>query len=118
LPPFLLGLAHGRQRVGGLARLRDGDEQVPLADQRVAVAELGAEVDLDGDARDPLDEEFAHQGRVPGGAAGHQVELLQALGVDGDVLERDAGLLELQAAAQGVGDGGGCSWISLSMKCL
>ena len=42
-----LGLAQRRQRVGGLARLRDDDRQRVRRDDRIAVAVLRAVVDFD-----------------------------------------------------------------------
>ena len=61
---------HGRQRVGGLARLGDPDHQVVRADHRVAVAVLGGDVHLDRDARPLLDRVAAHEAGVVAGAAG------------------------------------------------
>ena len=46
-----LGLAQRRQRVGGLARLRDRDGQRLVVDDRIAIAVLGAVVHLDRDLR-------------------------------------------------------------------
>ena len=58
-----LGFAQRRQRVGRLARLRDDDGQRVGRDDRVAVAVLGAVVDLDRKPRELLDQELADQRR-------------------------------------------------------
>lgn len=56
---------------GRLARLGDEQHEGVLAEDGIAVAELGRDVALDGDARQPLDEVFPDHARVHGGAAGH-----------------------------------------------
>ena len=61
--PRSLGEAHGGERVGGLARLGDADDEVARADDRVAVAVLGGDVHLDRDARPLLDRVAADQAR-------------------------------------------------------
>ena len=55
--------AHRGERVGGLTRLGDPDHEVAGADDRVAVAVLGGDVHLDGDARPLLDRVAARSGR-------------------------------------------------------
>ena len=67
--PLRLGLAQRRQRVGGLARLRDDDGERVRRDDRIAVAVLRAVVDFDRHARQLLDQELADQRRVPRRAA-------------------------------------------------
>ena len=64
-----LALAQGRQRVGRLAGLRDGDDDGVAVDRRIAVAELAGVLDLDRDAGELLEQVFADQGRVVAGAA-------------------------------------------------
>ena len=61
--------AQRRQRVGCLARLRDDDGQRIGRDDRVSVAVLGAVVDVDRHAREPLDQELADETCVPRRAA-------------------------------------------------
>ena len=61
----LLCLAHGRERVGSLAGLGDGDEQVILAHQRAAVPELGGDIDLGRDGSELLEHILADQPRMP-----------------------------------------------------
>src|SRR4028118_1144835 len=48
-------VADGLQRVGGLAGLADGDDEGGVVDDRVAVAELRGELDLDRGPRPVLD---------------------------------------------------------------
>ena len=61
---------HRRERVGGLARLGDADDEVLGADHRVAVAELGGDVHLDRDPGPVLDRVAADEAGVVAGAAG------------------------------------------------
>ncbi len=102
---------HRGQRVGGLARLRDPDDEVVRADHRVAVAELGGDVHLDRDPGPVLDRVAADEAGVVAGAAGDDdhaaqlggallgvVELAEIDGVDvreavGDRLGDRVGLL-------------------------
>ena len=65
-----LRLAHRRQRVRGLARLRDHQHRGAFVDDRVAVAELRGVLDLDRDARVLLEHVLADQPGVPRRAAG------------------------------------------------
>ena len=64
-----LGLAERTQGVGRLARLAQDEDQRPVVERRVAIAELAGVFDLDGQMGQPLDQVFAHQGRVPARAA-------------------------------------------------
>ena len=57
--PLRLGVAQRRQRVGGLARLRDEDRQIALAQRRLAIAEFGGDIDLDRQPREALEPVFA-----------------------------------------------------------
>ena len=77
LAPLRSRLAQRRQRVGRLARLRDDDRQLVAADDRVAVAVLGAVVDLDRHLRQRLDQVLADQRRVPRRAARDDRDLLR-----------------------------------------
>ena len=75
----LLGEAQRGERVGGLARLRDGHEQRVRRHQRVAVAVLAGDVDRAGDLADLLDEVARHRGGMEARAAGDDVHGLRAL---------------------------------------
>ena len=68
--PAPLGLAEGAQRVGRLARLAEDEDQRPVVERGVAVAELAGVLDLDRQVGEPLDQVFADQRRVPARAAG------------------------------------------------
>ncbi len=61
---------HRGQRVGGLARLRDADDERVPREDGVAVAPLARDVVLDGDARPFLDRVPRDDARVVRGAAG------------------------------------------------
>ncbi len=78
-----------------------------VVDDGVAVAVLGAVVDLHRQPRQLLDEELAHQRRVPRGAAGEHVDALdpgQPLGCDAELLELDAAAFEVHAPREGLLD--------------
>ena len=74
-----LRLAHGRQRVGRFARLRDDDAQRLVGDDRVAVAELRRVLHLAADARMLLDHHLADQRAVPARAARRDDDVVEAL---------------------------------------
>ena len=67
-----LGLARGHDGVDRLAALGDADDQRADLDDRVAVAVLARDVDLDADARPALDGVLGHQRRVVRGAGRDQ----------------------------------------------
>src|SRR5207247_9159393 len=73
-----------------------------------AIAELGGDVDLDGEAGKLFDQVLADQGGVPGGAAGDEAEAVEAGGVailEAELWDADVGRLEVQAFAHGVAEG-------------
>ncbi len=65
-----LRVGQGCDGVGGLARLRDPDDERSRRDEAPPVAELGRVVDLDRDARHLLEEELPDESRVPARPAG------------------------------------------------
>ena len=67
--PAALGLAKRAQGVGRLARLAEHEDERPVVERRVAIAELAGVFDLDRQVSEPLDQVFADQGRVPARAA-------------------------------------------------
>jgi hypothetical protein len=85
-------LPQRRERVGGLARLRDHDASV-LVDDRIAVAVLGAVVDFDRDARASSRSGTCRPARVPRRAAGDDVHALDrashSVGRDLHLVEED-----------------------------
>ena len=106
---LVLRVAHGHERVHGLAGLGDGDDERGAVEHRVAVAELGGELDLAGDARPVLDGVLGDEPGVVGGAAGDDEDLVDVAEVlvgHADLVEDDLpGLVD--APAKGVGDRGG-----------
>jgi len=108
--PFFLRHADGGQGVCGFAGLADGDQDVPLPDDRVAVAELTGVFDLDRDAGKVLEHVFGDQAGVPTGSTGDDD---QALGFRPHVLvvvdarHADGTVTEAQPAPQAVCDGAG-----------
>ena len=81
--PAALGLAEGAQRVGGLARLAEDEDQRPVVERRVAVAEFAGVLDLDRQVGEPLDQVFADQRRVPARPAGGEDDAADAGGAGG-----------------------------------
>ena len=90
----LPGLLERGEGVGGLARLRDRHDDVAGADDRVAVAELAGDVDLDGDAGEALDQVAADHRRVLRGAAGEQDDARALAEVELEAVEADVVGLE------------------------
>ena len=79
---LLAGVAQRRQRVGGLARLRDEDREAARLERRLAVAELGGDIDLDRQPREALEPVFGDQAGVVGGAAGRDRDALELAEVE------------------------------------
>ena len=106
LGALALGLALGGDGIGGFARLADQHGEGVLVDDGVAVAVLGAVVDLHRQARELLHHELPRQGRVPGSPAGDYLDLAEAPEVFfGDLhllAQVDAAGLPREAPQQGV----------------
>ncbi len=86
-----LGVAQRCQRVGRLARLRDHDRDAVAAHRRLAIAELGRDVDVDRYPGDALEPVFRRQARDIGGAAGHDGDAVDPGGIEGQFEgQRDA----------------------------
>src|SRR3972149_65897 len=100
-PP--LDLFDRRERIRGLARLRDGDDEAVPVYERVPVAELGGEVDLCGDLEEGLDEGFPHEPGVPRGAARDYVYPLYLVKRDWEPVEEDVPGLFHDDASEGIG---------------
>jgi len=77
--------AQGRQRIGGLARLRDHHRERRRIRHRLAVAVFARDVDFDMDARQLFDEAFAEQGRMPRRAAGEQDDVPHRAEIDAEI---------------------------------
>ncbi len=94
--------------VGGFAGLGDEQAEGVGVGNGVAVAVFGGVVDVDGEAREALDHEFAGEAGVPGGAAGGDGDVGGGAEVgvgEGHVAEVDAAGVEGDAAEGGVADG-------------
>ena len=77
-----LDVAQRRQGVGGLARLADEEPEGAGAERRLAVAELGGDLDLDRQAGEALEPVFRHVAGVVRGAAGDEHDPVAAGEVD------------------------------------
>ena len=82
--PAALGthVAQRRQRVGRLARLADEDADGARAERRLAVAELGGDLDLHRQAGEPFEPVLRHVAGVVRRAAGHQHQAVAGGEVD------------------------------------
>ena len=96
-----LGLAQRLEGVDRLTRLTDDDGQRPLVYHRVAVAVLAGHVHLHRQPRQLFDQVLAHPAGIEGGAAGDDVDAVEAARVEVEP-QLDVRLLFVQAAAQGV----------------
>ena len=118
MPPPLR-LAEGPERVGRLARLAEDEDERPVVERGVPVAELARVLDLDGQVRQPLDQVFANQGRVPARAAGGEDDAADAAELRGPrgSGRRTAAVPSLRRSRprQASRTVFGCSRISLSM---
>ena len=94
--------AHRRQRVGGLAGLRDADDELALGDDRVAVAPLRRDVHLDRDARPLLDRVAADQAGVKRRARGEDEDPVDAL--QQRLVELGLGEVDAVGTRRAVGD--------------
>ena len=102
----LLRLLHRRQRVGGLARLGDGEHERLLPDHRIPVAELAGQLHVHRQPSELLDHEPAGEPGVPARAAGHHhqpVDLLHPGRVEVHAVEDHVPFLERDPPADGVG---------------
>ena len=103
VPPLL----HRRQGIHRLARLGDGQHQGVGVDHGVAVAELGRILDADGQARQLLEHERAHQLRVAGRAArdaDHLRQRLRLLSRQRHLFQVNLAAAQVDAPADGVGE--------------
>ncbi len=82
MQPLRLGVAQRRQRIGGLAGLRNEDRQIALAQRRLAIAEFGSHIDLDRHAGEPLEPVFGDIAGIARGAAGRDRNTLDILEVE------------------------------------
>ena len=89
--PVLARIAQRRQRVGGLARLRNEDRERARIERRLAVAELGGDIDFDRQVREPLEPVSRDHAGVIGGAAGGDRNALERAEIERQLhRQRDA----------------------------
>ena len=96
-------------RVHGLARLGDRNDQGLLRDNGVAVAELGGEFDLDGDAAPVFNRVARNLSRVGSGAAADHddfVDSTQNMLGDANFIEGEVPM-RIETISEGVGDTSG-----------
>ena len=79
---MLLGVAQRRQRVGGLARLRNEDGEIALFERRLAIAEFRRDIDFHRQFGEALEPVFRHQPGVKSGAAGRQRQAFELLPIE------------------------------------
>ncbi len=79
------GITQGRQRVGGLAGLRDEEREPARRHVGGAIAEFRGDIDLAGHARDLLDPVFRDQRGVIGGAASNESRVRDLRQIEGQV---------------------------------
>ena len=84
--------AQGRQRVGRLAALRDGEHQRVVVQRRIAIAQLAGVFDFDRQPGEGLDLVLAHQAGVPTGAAAGDDDAAQRA----ELLRREVEAAELR----------------------
>ena len=77
------------ERIGGLARLADEQREAARLQHRLAVAELGRDIDVDRDARELLDPIFGDQPGVIARSAGDDGQPLDRLEVGVGNRQRD-----------------------------
>ena len=105
-----LRLAEGAEGVGRLARLAQDEDERAVVERGVAVAELAGVLDFDGQVRQPLDQVFADQGRVPARTARGQddaADAAQGAGREVQAAELGRPFVAAESAAAGVADGVG-----------
>jgi hypothetical protein len=114
LRAFGLGFALGGDGVGGFAGLRNQHGHRVGAEDGIAIAPFAGVIDLDRNAGEILDHEFAGESGVPTGAAGGDIDFLQRLEFGFADLhfveENGAGILR-DAAERGVADG---AWLLIN----
>ena len=109
--PFCLASRCAAKRVGGLTRLRNDNRQHLLGNDRIAIPELAAIIDLDRNARQFLDHEFAGQRRMPTGSTRDdfdRLELAKFLRRDTHLVQEHPARFLADAAQHGIAD---CPWL-------
>ena len=74
---FRFGLALGGDSIGGFAGLRNHESDRIFSDNRIAIAPFAGVIDLDRNAGEALDHEFAGLSSMPTGATSHDVDFFR-----------------------------------------
>ncbi len=104
---FAFDFADGGNRIEGLARLADGDDEGAVGDDRVFVAKLGGDLRLGRDAGFVFEEGGGDLTGVPGGAAGEDHDPFdgeEVGGGKGEVFKLGGAELRDQAVMKGLLD--------------
>ena len=104
--PEALDVAHRGERVRGLARLRHEQRRASGHERRVAVAELGADVQVDRQAGQLLEPVLGDHAGVVRGAARHHDQPGQGGEVDRQLWQGDAMVGRAREGAQRIADHG------------
>ena len=105
--PIGLAVAQRGQRIGGFAALADEDGEAARLQHRIAIAELGGDIDIHRQAGEGLEPVFRHEAGVIGGAASHDGDALDRREVEIDLRQGHAVVHPADIAAQRLGDHGG-----------
>ena len=100
----LLAIAQRGERVGRLARLADEQRRGPFGDRRVAVAELGRDIDIHGQAGQLLEPVFRGEAGVERGAAGNQAHALDRGEIGGAAGQHDVAAILGEVMREGGAD--------------
>ena len=79
---LLFRITQCRQRIGGLAGLRNEDRQIPLAQRRFAVAEFGGDIEFDRQTAEPFEPVLCDIAGIAGGAAGDDRDALDIFEIE------------------------------------
>ena len=109
LGPQTFGLPQSGHGVQGLAGLADDHHQGVLIHNGLHVSELGGQGHLHGLAQQPLQVVLAHHAHMVGGAAGHNVQLLEV----SDLLIGEGEVLQVHLPVLNAGEDGAAQRLGL-----
>ncbi len=101
---ILTAVPQRRQRVGGLAGLRDEERGTARLETALPVTELGRDIDIDGKLGPALEPIFGDEAGIIGGAAGRDRQTRQLGEIEGELRQRDRARGEIDQARQRVAD--------------
>ena len=97
-------MAQRRQRVGGLAALRNEQRQPARLQHRLAVTELARHIDVDGHSGELLEPIFGDHAGVEAGAAGDDRDAIDGRQVEVEIGQRDLALERADVALESLGN--------------